>query len=91
MFVVVVEQDDPLVFLVPADTAGVSVRSYNVVEGGGAGDVTFDGVMLGADARIGGEGQGQAIVDAAVTVDVIDVGGGFPSSYPGMEPPPLER
>ncbi len=32
-----------------------------------------------------------AIVDAAVTVDVIDVGGGFPSTYPGMEPPPLER
>ena len=32
-----------------------------------------------------------AIVSAAVTVDVIDVGGGFPSSYPGMEPPPLER
>ena len=31
----------------------------------------------------------QAIVEAAVTVDVIDVGGGFPSSYPGMEPPPL--
>jgi ornithine decarboxylase len=33
----------------------------------------------------------QAIVEAAVTVDVIDVGGGFPSTYPGMEPPPLER
>jgi ornithine decarboxylase len=31
-----------------------------------------------------------AIVEAAVTVDVIDVGGGFPSIYPGMEPPPLE-
>ncbi|HET8611582.1 MAG TPA: alanine racemase, partial [Sphingomonas sp.] len=31
-----------------------------------------------------------AIVAAAVTVDVIDVGGGFPSCYPGMEPPPLE-
>ncbi|NKJ41819.1 MULTISPECIES: type III PLP-dependent enzyme [unclassified Novosphingobium] len=31
-----------------------------------------------------------AIVDAAVTVDIIDVGGGFPSVYPGMEPPPLE-
>jgi len=31
-----------------------------------------------------------AIVEAAVTVDIIDVGGGFPSSYPGMEPPPLE-
>jgi ornithine decarboxylase len=31
-----------------------------------------------------------AIVAAAVTVDVVDVGGGFPSVYPGMEPPPLE-
>jgi len=31
-----------------------------------------------------------AIVSAAVTVDVIDVGGGFPSVYPGMEPPALE-
>jgi ornithine decarboxylase len=31
-----------------------------------------------------------AIVQAAVLVDVIDVGGGFPSIYPGMEPPPLE-
>ena len=33
----------------------------------------------------------QAIVEAAVTVDVVDVGGGFPSAYPGMTPPPLER
>ncbi len=32
----------------------------------------------------------QAIVEAAVTVDIVDVGGGFPSTYPGMEPPPLE-
>ncbi len=32
-----------------------------------------------------------AIVEAAVTVDVIDVGGGFPSVYPGMEPQALER
>lgn len=31
-----------------------------------------------------------AIVDASVTVDIVDVGGGFPSAYPGMEPPPLE-
>ena len=32
----------------------------------------------------------EAIVDAAITVDIVDVGGGFPSSYPGMEPPPLD-
>jgi ornithine decarboxylase len=31
-----------------------------------------------------------AIVGAAVTVDIVDVGGGFPSVYPGMEPPELE-
>ncbi len=31
-----------------------------------------------------------AIIESAVTVDVIDVGGGFPSVYPGMTPPPLE-
>ena len=31
-----------------------------------------------------------AIVSASVTVDLVDVGGGFPSVYPGMEPPPLE-
>jgi ornithine decarboxylase len=33
----------------------------------------------------------QAIVEAAVTVDIVDVGGGFPSSYPGMEPPPRDN
>ena len=32
-----------------------------------------------------------AIVGAAVVVDVVDVGGGFPSAYPGMEPPALEN
>ena len=32
-----------------------------------------------------------AIVGAAITVDIVDVGGGFPSWYPGMEPPALEN
>lgn len=32
-----------------------------------------------------------AIVEASVTVDIVDVGGGFPSVYPGMEPPALEN
>ena len=31
-----------------------------------------------------------AIVGAGVTVDIVDVGGGFPSSYPDMEPGALE-
>jgi ornithine decarboxylase len=29
------------------------------------------------------------IIKAGVTVDVLDVGGGFPSIYPGMTPPPM--
>ena len=31
-----------------------------------------------------------AIVKASVTVDVVDVGGGFPSIYPGMDPAPMQ-
>lgn len=31
----------------------------------------------------------QHIVHAGVVADIIDVGGGFPSAYPGMEPPAL--
>ena len=31
-----------------------------------------------------------AVAEAGVVIDVVDVGGGFPSVYPGMEPPPLE-
>lgn len=30
------------------------------------------------------------IVQAGVTVDIVDVGGGFPSIYPGMTPPPMD-
>jgi ornithine decarboxylase len=32
---------------------------------------------------------GAVIEEAGVVVDVLDVGGGFPVRYPGMEPPPL--
>ena len=32
----------------------------------------------------------RALVRAGVFADVVDVGGGFPSVYPGMTPPPME-
>lgn len=32
----------------------------------------------------------QLIVESGVFVDVVDIGGGFPASYPGMEPPAIE-
>jgi ornithine decarboxylase len=31
----------------------------------------------------------QAIVKAGVVADIVDVGGGFPAIYPGMNPPPM--
>lgn len=34
---------------------------------------------------------GQVIADAGVGLDVLDVGGGFPVSYPDITPPPLEE
>jgi ornithine decarboxylase len=36
------------------------------------------------------ERAAEVIAKSKVKVDVIDVGGGFPATYPGMEPPPLE-
>lgn len=32
----------------------------------------------------------ELLVQAAVVVDIVDVGGGFPSRYPGMNPPPMQ-
>ncbi len=32
---------------------------------------------------------GRVIADSGVVIDVLDVGGGFPVSYPGVTPPPL--
>jgi ornithine decarboxylase len=40
--------------------------------------------------RIAMEAAGEIIRDAGVTVDIVDVGGGFPVAYPGLVPPPLE-
>ncbi|HEV7983755.1 MAG TPA: type III PLP-dependent enzyme, partial [Xanthobacteraceae bacterium] len=34
---------------------------------------------------------GEAILNCGVPVDIVDVGGGFPVSYPDMTPPPLAR
>ncbi len=31
-----------------------------------------------------------AVAQASVVIDVVDVGGGFPSAYPDMDPPPME-
>jgi ornithine decarboxylase len=40
--------------------------------------------------RVAMETVGDIIRQAGVTVDIVDVGGGFPAAYPGLTPPPLE-
>ncbi len=65
LFVVSVD-DGAQLFAVPADTPGVSVRSYTLVDGGAAGEVAFRDVALGDDARLGGDGDGRRIHDAAI-------------------------
>lgn len=32
----------------------------------------------------------RAIIKAGVVADIVDVGGGFPAIYPGMQPPPMD-
>lgn len=40
--------------------------------------------------RIAMEAVSEIIREATVTIDIVDVGGGFPVAYPGLTPPPLE-
>jgi alkylation response protein AidB-like acyl-CoA dehydrogenase len=51
------------VFLVDKKTKGVSTRDYPTVDGLRASEVTFENVALGADALIGQEGGGLALVE----------------------------
>lgn len=59
-------EDGISLFLVPADAPGVERRGYGRIDGGGAADITFKQVQLGADALLGAEGQGFATLELAV-------------------------
>ncbi|SDE38263.1 acyl-CoA dehydrogenase family protein [Paraburkholderia lycopersici] len=52
-------------FLVPRDTAGVSVRGYRKIDGGRAAEVTLDDVKVSADALVGVQGGGFATLEHA--------------------------
>ena len=53
-------------FLVPAKTAGLSVRGCPAIDGGRVAELTLDGVTLGADALLGAQGQGAATLERAI-------------------------
>ncbi|MGA8010625.1 MAG: acyl-CoA dehydrogenase [Thiomonas sp.] len=50
-------------FAVPTDSTGLTLRPYALLDGQRAGDVTFNGVPLAADASIDPAGQGNALSD----------------------------
>ena len=51
------------VFIVPKSAKGVSTRDYPTVDGFRASEVYFENVALGAEARIGGEGDALPLVE----------------------------
>ncbi len=53
-------------FLVPADTVGIGCQGYGRVDGGRAADLVFKQVQLPAEALLGTEGQGLAVLEQAV-------------------------
>lgn len=54
------------VFLVPADSKGITKKSYPTQDGLHAADITFTGVEVGADAAIGNPEDGLALVERVV-------------------------
>ena len=58
-------------FLVPAKTAGVSMRGYPLIDGGRAAEVTLTQVAVDADALLGREGEGHALLERAVGAGLV--------------------
>ncbi|MDP6705346.1 MAG: acyl-CoA dehydrogenase family protein [Alphaproteobacteria bacterium] len=50
-------------FIVDADAAGLERRDYPTVDGLRASEVTLEKVTVGADARLGAEGEGLAVLE----------------------------
>ncbi|KIN63439.1 Acyl-CoA dehydrogenase family protein [Sulfitobacter noctilucicola] len=53
-------------FLVPADTKGVTVQGYALLAGGRAAEVMLDDVRLPASARLGKAGEAYAAIEARI-------------------------
>ena len=53
-------------FLVPADTKGMTISGYPLLAGGRAAEVTLDEVVVSVDARLGAAGQASDAIEARV-------------------------
>ena len=57
------EKNGISLFLVPADSAGLSRRGLKLADSRGVAIVTFEGVQVGPDALLGEEGQGWTLLE----------------------------
>ena len=53
-------------FIVPANTPGLSLRGYPTIDGSHAAELTLHGAEVGVDALLGAEGEGFATLERAV-------------------------
>ena len=60
------EREGVSVFLIPADTAGITRRDYPTVDGGRASEVYFENVRVTADQLLGDEGGALSLVEQVV-------------------------
>jgi alkylation response protein AidB-like acyl-CoA dehydrogenase len=58
------DDDGISLFLVPSDTAGLTVQGYALLAGGRAAEVTFDDVKVPASARLGAAGKALPAIEA---------------------------
>ncbi|MEZ5557195.1 MAG: acyl-CoA dehydrogenase family protein [Pseudomonadales bacterium] len=61
-------------FLVPASAAGISRRDYPTVDALRASEITFDNVRLDADALLGRQGRGLAVLEQVVDEGILAIG-----------------
>jgi len=60
------DKDGVSLFLIPADTKGVTRRDYPTVDGSAASEVYFENVAVGAEHMIGGEGAALPLIEQIV-------------------------
>ena len=72
-------------FLVPADTEGVRLTRYRVIDGRRGANVTLDNVEVGADALLGEEGKGfellEQVIDFGTAAACADALGAMQAAY----------
>lgn len=60
------DANGPALFLIPADTEGVTIRTFQLLDGRGVADIILENVSVSADAMISGPDAATDIILAAV-------------------------